>query len=143
VKERTPEMLVAAQVRRLRRYGVRQVDFADVGDGTVQALAKIQEGRAHRTVTSRPAAEVVDALADLADKVRPERPMPERPKARRVSRPAVPVVVQGDQRPLGEQLAELEKDRIRREQRRAVEREDRQQRRANRKLDRIRRRQGR
>lgn len=90
MKDRTPEMETLAVLRRLKRQGVREVEWAQAPGGKLTVRAKVQTGRAHQLYTSAPHASQLDALVELAEAVA-ERQAPRRsrpkPTARRLHRP--------------------------------------------------------
>lgn len=91
MRERTDEQETAALLRRLRRMGVRDFDATTVAGGRWLLRTRVQVGRAHRQVTSEPAATQYAALLSLEEEVRKVAPRPERKppevRARRVHRP--------------------------------------------------------
>lgn len=71
MRERTPEMVTAASLRSLKRQGVREVEWAQtVDDGGVVLRARVQVGRAHVTLETRPHDDQQAALDELGDLVR-------------------------------------------------------------------------
>lgn len=90
MKERTEEMETMAVLRRLKRQGVREVEWVQTAGGQLQVRARVQTGRAHQLYTSGPHAAQLDALVELseavAEKREPRRSRP-KPTARRLHRP--------------------------------------------------------
>lgn len=93
MKERTPEMETAALLRRLKRQGVREVEWDSGQRGSVVLRAKVQVGRAHRQLTTKPHETQEEALAELSQLVAVASPRPARASkakvvAQRLARPA-------------------------------------------------------
>lgn len=131
MSERTVEMETAAVLRRLKRLGVREVEWAQTVDaGGVVLRARVQNGRAHVALETTPHPNQLSALEELAalvaDATRGDRRRRRQPTARPVQRPEAGVVPDGvevDDEPLGTVEAVMARRDAERPQRPQRERE--------------------
>lgn len=112
-KRSVEEAETIALLRRVKRLGVREVDFVQTSDGQLVLQAKVQRGRAHQQYATAPHDDQLAALQELAAAVgnaqrRDGKRRKGKPTAKRVERPEAgkahgPV----DERPLADRMDEM------------------------------------